>query len=100
MFHEMRIYEAEPAKFNILLKRFQDTNSLLFKKYNFNPIAFWSEQVGTPHRIIYVLSWEDWDQREKAWEKFYADSEWSKSLEENGSTVTKITSSVLKPLHF
>ena len=54
MFHEMRIYEAEPARLPVLIKRFTETNMYLFDKYGFSPIGYWIEEVGTPHRIKHV----------------------------------------------
>ena len=45
MFHEMRIYQAEPARLPVLIKRFVETNAVLFEKYNFRPIGYWTEEV-------------------------------------------------------
>ena len=49
MVHEMRIYQAEPARLPVLIKRFVETNAVLFEKYNFRPIGYWTEEVGVPH---------------------------------------------------
>lgn len=100
MFHEMRIYEAEPARLPVLVKRFTETNMNLFDKYGFSPIGYWIEEVGTPHRIIYILSWNTWEQRAASWQSFYQDPLWLESIEKNGPTVQRIQSSILTPIKF
>ena len=98
MFHEMRIYQAEPARLSVLIKRFVETNAVLFEKYDFRPIGYWTEEAGVPHRVIYILAWDTWEQRAKAWESFYNDPLWLESLEQIGPTVQNIQSSILTPM--
>ena len=100
MFHEHRIYEAQPARLPTLVRRFAEVNVRLFERHGFNPIAYWTEEVGAPHRLVYLLAWNSWEDRESAWASFYADPEWAKSLDEYGPTVERITSSILNPLGF
>ena len=100
MFHELRTYQAEPARMATLITRFAEVNTRLFERHGFRPIAYWREDVGTPHRLVYLLAWESWEAREAAWAAFYADPEWPKSLEKYGHTVEHITNAILKPLPF
>ena len=100
MFHELRMYDAQPARFSVLVQRFAQVNTVLFQRHGFRPIGYWTEEVGTPHRVVYLLAWETWEERQRAWDAFYADPEWQRSLAENGPTVDRITSSILRPLPF
>ena len=100
MFHELRAYEAKPARLPVLVRRFAEVNTRPFERHGFRPAAYWTEEVGSPHRLVYLLAWESWEERETAWAAFYADPDWERSLDEYGSTVERITSSILKPLAF
>ena len=100
MFYELRAYEAQPARLSILVERFARVNVRLFQRHGFRPIGYWTEEVGTPHRVVYLLAWETWEERERSWAGFYADLEWQRSLNELGPTVERITSSILRPMPF
>jgi hypothetical protein len=100
MFHEQRIYEAQPAKLPVLVQRFVEVNVRLFERHGFKPLGYWTEEVGAPHRLVYLLAWDSWEDREQAWAGFYGDSEWARSLDKYGPTVERITSSILKPMAF
>ncbi|MBI2856817.1 MAG: NIPSNAP family protein, partial [Chloroflexi bacterium] len=80
MLYELRAYEAVPARLNALVERFSQVNIRLFQRHGFRPMGYWTEQVGTPHRLVYLLAWETWEERERAWAAFYADPEWQRSL--------------------
>ena len=82
------------------MRRFAEVNVRLFERHGFRPVAYWTEEVGSPHRLVYLLAWDSWEEREAAWAAFYADPEWERSLDEYGPTVERITNSILKPLAF
>ncbi len=100
MFHEQRIYETRPVLLPFLVRRFAEVNVGLFGRHGFKPVAYWTEEVGSPHRLVYLLAWDSWNEREKAWAAFYGDPDWDRSLDEFGPTVERITNSILKPLAF
>jgi hypothetical protein len=100
MFHELRSYEAQPARLPVLVQRFAEVNVRLFQRHGFRLVGYWTEEVGMPHRVVYLLAWESWEERERAWAAFYADPEWARSMAETGPTVERITNAILRPLPF
>lgn len=100
MFYELRHYEAHTSKMEVLIERFTEVTSRLFERHGFRAVGYWQEDVGIPHRLIYMLAWENWEAREKAWAAFYADPEWPASMEKYGETVSHITNHILNPLPF
>ena len=100
MFYEQRMYEAQPARLAVLVRRFSEVNVPLFGRHGFRPVGYWTEEVGIPHRVVYLLAWESWEARDRSWAAFYADADWQRSMEQSGPTVDRITSSILKPLPF
>lgn len=99
MFYELRAYETAPARLPALVQRFAEVNAPLFQRHGFRPIGYWTEEVGT-RRLVYLLAWESWEERERAWAAFYADPEWQRSLAESGTSVERITSALLRPTPF
>lgn len=100
MFYELRIYETLPMRLAALIDRFGRVNTRLFERHGFRPIGFWREEVGMPNRLVYLLAWEVWEERERAWAAFYADPEWQETIAQEGPTVERITNSFLRPLPF
>ena len=100
MFYELRQYEAHTSRLNDLIDRFANVTSRMFERHGFRAVGYWREEVGIPHRVIYLLAWESWEAREKAWAAFYADPEWPKSRETYGETVRHMTNHILEPLPF
>ncbi len=100
MFYELRQYEAHTSKMEVLIERFTEVTSRLFERHGFRAVGYWQEDVGIPHRLIYMLAWENWEAREKAWAAFYTDPEWPASMEKYGETVSHITNHILNPLPF
>ena len=95
MFYEQRMYEAQPARLGVLVRRFAEVNVPLFGRHGFRPVGYCN-----PHRVVYLLAWDSWEERDRSWAAFYADADWQQSMEQSGSTVDRITSSILKPLPF
>ena len=100
MFSELRQYEAHTSRMNDLIDRFANVTTGMFERHGFRAVGYWREEVGIPHRVIYLLAWESWEAREKAWAAFYADPEWPKSRETYGETVRHMTNHILEPLPF
>ena len=100
MFYELRQYEAHTSRLPDLIDRFASVTTRIFERHGFRAVGYWSEEVGIPHRVIYLLAWESWEAREASWAAFYADPEWLASKETYGETVRHMTNHILNPLPF
>jgi hypothetical protein len=80
---ELRIYDAMPGKIQGVHDRFANHTIKLFEKHGMENVAYWSEDVGTSNRLVYMLSYPDLGAREKSWTAFTADPEWHKARTES-----------------
>ena len=80
---ELRIYDAMPGKLPALHDRFAHHTMGLFKKHGIENIAYWTEEVGTSNRLVYMLGYPDLGAREKSWAAFMDDSEWQQARAES-----------------
>ena len=100
MLHELRIYEVVPGKLPALNDRFANITMPLWKKHGIIPVAFWTEDIGTSNRLVYILAWESLADREKKWAAFQADTEWQQKraeTEKGGPLVAQVKNSMLRP---
>ena len=100
---ELRIYDAMPGKLPALHDRFANHTIGLFKKHDIENIAYWTEDVGTSNRLVYMLGYASLGDREKSWADFAADPDWQKARaesERDGPLVRKTYSSILRPTHY
>ena len=96
---EKRIYEAMPGKLPDLHNRFSNHTMGLFEKHGIENVAYWTEDVGTSNRLVYMVGYPDLGAREKNWAAFGADPEWQKARtksEENGALVRVSKHSILR----
>lgn len=96
---ELRIYDAVPGKLQALHDRFANHTMGLFTKHGIQNIAYWTEDVGTSNRLVYMLGYPDLGAREKSWAAFVADPAWQKAREEsekNGALVRVSRHSILR----
>jgi len=101
--YELRIYEVIPGKMQPLLDRFRGTTVHLFERHGIKLIGFWTVEVGTSNRLVYLVAYRDWASREQAWSSFRADDEWQdalKSTELEGSLIERINNTILRPTDF
>ena len=99
----MRTYEAVPGKLQKLNDRFEHITIGYFKKYNIKPIGFWTEDIGSSNRLIYILGFDSLSQRDAAWIKFRADKERIKAFaetEQEGPLVVNVHNTILKPTSY
>ena len=97
---ELRIYDAMPGKLPDLHNRFKNHTMGLFEKHGIENVAYWTEDVGTSNRLVYMLGYPDLGAREKSWAAFQNDPDWQTARaasEENGSLVRVSTHSILRP---
>ncbi|MBI4297427.1 MAG: NIPSNAP family protein [Chloroflexi bacterium] len=100
MLHELRIYETVPGMLPALNQRFANVTLPLWKKYGIRPVAFWTEDVGTSNRLVYLLEWESLAEREQKFPAFQADPEWQRKRaesEKDGPLVARIENRILRP---
>ena len=76
---ELRIYDAVPGKLPALHDRFANHTMGLFKKHGMTNIAYWTEDVGTSNRLVYLLGYPSLGDREQSWSAFQADPEWQQA---------------------
>lgn len=87
---ELRVYDALPGRMAALHDRFSNHTIHLFEKHGIENIAYWTEEVGTSDRLVYMLGYESLAEREKSWASFAADPDWQKARaqsEEDGPIV-------------
>ena len=97
---EMRVYNAMPGKLPALNDRFANHTMGLFEKHGIENVGYWTEDVGTSNRLVYMLGYAGLGDREKSWAAFGADPDWQKARaesEKNGPLVRRSQSSILRP---
>ena len=80
---ELRIYDAVPGKLPALHDRFAKHTTGLFQKHGMEVIAYWTDEVGTGNRLVYMLGYAGLGEREKSWAAFQSDSEWQRVVAES-----------------
>ena len=97
---ELRVYEAMPGKLPALHERFANHTSGFFEKYGMDQIGYWTEDVGTSNKLVYMLGYASLGDREKSWSAFSGDADWRKVVEEShrdGILVRQAHNSILRP---
>jgi hypothetical protein len=100
MIYELRIYDAMPGKLGALNERFANVTLPLFAKHGMKVVGFWTEEIGVSNRLTYMLSFDDLDHREKAWEAFRADPERAAGFaasEQEGPILARVENRILRP---
>ncbi len=100
MIYELRVYEAMPGKLPALNERFAQHTLGFFKKHAINVVGFWTEDIGTSNKLVYILSYQSLADREKKWSTFQADPDWQKlrsETEKSGPLVARVNNAILRP---
>lgn len=104
MIYEYREYEAMPGRLADLNARFRNHTLKLFEKHGMKNIGYWTPNVGDySNRLIYLLGFEDSNQRDRAWASFRADPEWARVVaasEAHGPLVARVRNSMLTPTDY
>lgn len=104
MIYEYRVYEAMPGKLQNVVARFRDHTTKIFERHGIKNIGYWTSDVGDfSDRLIYIVAFENAEQREKAWNSFRSDPEWNKvraESEVDGLIVKRVSNSLLTPTDF
>ena len=78
---ELRVYDTLPGRLPALHDRFANHTMALFERHGIQSVAYWTEDVGTNNRLVYMLGYESLGAREKSWASFGADPDWKKARE-------------------
>ena len=96
---ELRVYHAMPGKLPALHDRFADHTINLFKKHGIKNVGYWTEDVGTSNKLVYMLGYSGLGDREKGWAAFGADPDWLNARaasEVDGPLVRRSISTILR----
>src|SRR5690554_504843 len=101
---ELRIYESyNEDAFRRKVKMFDDEELPLFEKVGLHPL-FFGEMIAGKYMpaLLYMLWFEDMEERDANWKKFSGSSEWNtmKDKKEYADTVSKVRRIFLTPLDF
>jgi hypothetical protein len=81
--YELRIYDAMPGKLPALHDRFAKHTMSLFEKHGMTNVGYWTEDVGTSNRLVYMLGHAGLGAREKSFAAFGADPVWQQARAES-----------------
>ncbi|WP_437202714.1 NIPSNAP family protein [Planctomicrobium sp. SH664] len=83
--YELRIYKANPDKLETLLKRFREHTLNFFEQAGMKNIAYWNVASGPQQHdtLYYILEHASPDAAKASWEKFRANEDWKKVVEES-----------------
>lgn len=104
MIHELRIYHCLPGRVSDVSHRFENLAMRYWKKYGIRPLGFWTVQIGSSnHDIYYLLEWQDLAERERVWNAFAADPDWTRERlesERDGPMISSIENLILAPTRY
>jgi hypothetical protein len=103
---ELRTYESQnfatlPRKVDM----FNHGEMQIFQRLGMRPV-FFGETIAGPKQpnLTYMLSFNDWDSRDRLWKEFGSDPEWKKLSGppemKDPQIVSNISNVILKPLGF
>ena len=106
MIYEMRRYDAMPGKMANLHELMETLAIPVFERLGMKVVACWNPAVGDDENaLIYLLAYESMDARQKAWDQFWVDPEWTENRARlgakfGGPVVAKSNSVFLKPTSY
>jgi len=98
VFFELRTYYCHPDKLENLLTRFEDHTMALFEKHGMVNMGYWLPIDNANNKLVYLLGYQNREQRDEAWAAFAKDPEWIKVYEasrEAGPIVDVVTKKFL-----
>lgn len=103
---ELRTYESNnDTTLQRKIRMFEEGEIALFRKMNIMPVFFGEAITGNNMpNLTYMVAYDDFAAREKAWTAFGGSPEWAKMRSEPGVSdaeiVSNISNSLLRPLPF
>ena len=92
MIYELRIYDVVPNRREALYDRFRQGALALLEKHGFRMLDMWEPTDGV-EKLVYLLEWNDENERAACWRSFRNDPEWrdlKTRTEAEGQMVTKM----------
>jgi hypothetical protein len=103
-FFDLRIYESESFHdTSRKIEMFNEEEIKIFRRCGLNPVLFGETMFGSKiPNLVYMVCYDDWEAREKAWDTFRKDEDWARIRKEPrwAGTVSNITNTFLQPLAF
>lgn len=102
---ELRIYTAQPGKFEAMKARFREHIIPLFKKHGMEVVGFWTaaDAPKSADTLTYILAFPSREAAQKSWDAFRADPErarvWA-TTEKDGPINLKVESMFVNPIDF
>ena len=104
MIYELRIYEAAPGKLAALNARFRDHTLRIFERHGMGVVGFWTyAHGGWSDQLVYLMKFDDMQDRDRKWVAFVADEEWQRVREKSqrdGALTSRIRSDILAPTDY
>ncbi|MBI3628929.1 MAG: NIPSNAP family protein [Candidatus Rokubacteria bacterium] len=103
MIYEYRAYYVMPGRMPDIQRRFSDVTMKLFQKHGIRVVGFWETVIGESNEMVYILSWQDFAERDRVWSKFMTDPDWlaaRKASEANGPLVERVVNKIWRPTAF
>jgi hypothetical protein len=106
MIYEMRRYDCMPGKIANLHELMETVAIPVFERLGMKVVGCWTPEVGdNENTLIYLLAYDDMGARQKAWDLFWVDPEWTAKRAElakkfGGPIVAKSDSTFLKPAKY
>ena len=100
---ELRIYESHNSRAGRdKIAMFDQAETAIFRRCGLLPVFFGEALIGPRlPNLTYMVAYDDWAARDKAWAAFRDDPEWKKISQKPGWTdpeiVTNISNSLLRP---
>ena len=102
---ELRIYTAQPGKFEAMKARFRQHIIPLFAKHGMTVVGFWTaaDAPKSADTLTYILAFPSREAAQKSWDAFRADPErarvWAET-EKDGPINLKVESMYVNPIDF
>jgi hypothetical protein len=103
---ELRTYESQTfATLPRKIDMFNHGEMQIFQRLGMRPVFFGETVVGPRQpNLMYMLSYNDWDARDRLWKEFSSDPEWKKLSGppdmKDPQIVSNISNVILKPMAF
>jgi hypothetical protein len=100
---ELRVYTAQPGKFEAMKARFKDHVVPMFEKHGMTVIGFWTaaDAPKSENTLTYVLAFPSREAAKKSWNAFRSDPERAKvwaETEKDGPINLKVESMYIDPV--
>lgn len=103
MIYELRIYDTVPGRLPALNERFANHTVGFFEKHGIHVVGFWTEEIGTSNRLVYMLGYDSLADRERKWAAFQADPGWHQvraESEVDGPINALVRNMILRPTDY